>query len=188
MEKNQETIPLKKIGVSEWPLKISGIITFTFLTIIGAHIAIPLPFTPVPLTLQTLFVILSGAFLGAVEGGASQLSYLILGIAGLPVFAGGAFGLSRLFGPTGGYLIGFVVASYFLGWFLKRENTSWGKTLTGILGALLILYSLGVLQLALVMKVSLQKAFLLGVLPFMPGEAAKMVLAVLIYKGYKNLK
>jgi biotin transport system substrate-specific component len=82
-------------------------------TAMGAYIMIPLP--PVPITLQTLFVVLAGALLGGRLGALSQVVYLLLGIIGLPVFHGGKGGLGILLGPTGGYLVGFIAAAYVVG-------------------------------------------------------------------------
>ena len=86
---------------------------FGALTAVGAYIMIPLP--PVPITLQTLFVNLAGALLGGYLGALSQVVYILLGVIGLPVFAGGKAGAGVLLGPTGGYLIGFVVGAFVIG-------------------------------------------------------------------------
>jgi biotin transport system substrate-specific component len=183
----KKAIALEKVFISSTVWNLSGIIAFTALTIVGAHISIPLPFTPVPLTLQTLFVLLAGAFLGAAAGAASQIKYMVLGAAGLPVFAGGsAGGLARLLGPTGGYLVGFVAASYFLGWLLKKNDVSWTKLVLGFAAAVIIIHSLGMLRLATLLHLPLKKAFLMGSAPFLPGEAVKIILASLVYKGTKR--
>ena len=86
---------------------------FAALTAIGAWISIPIP--PVPFTFQVLFVLLAGAVLGSARGGLSQIVYVLLGVIGLPVFAGGASGPGVLFGPTGGYIFGFIVAAFVVG-------------------------------------------------------------------------
>ncbi len=82
--------------------------------------AIQLPFSPVPITGQTMAVLLVGALLGSRRGALAVLAYIAEGLAGLPVFAGGAAGLARLFGPTGGYLVGFVAAAFLVGWLAER--------------------------------------------------------------------
>src|SRR5437899_7752418 len=96
-------------------VRILLVIGFALLTCAGAKITIPLPFTRVPATLQTLPVLLAGALLGARAGAASQALYVGLGIAGLPVFALPGTGPGYLLGPTGGFLVGFVVAAFVTG-------------------------------------------------------------------------
>jgi biotin transport system substrate-specific component len=182
----KKELVLEKPAISSTVFQLAGIAAVTGLMIISAQIAIPLPFTPVPLTLQTLVVLLGAAFLGARNGVASQISYLALGGLGLPVFAGGAMGLARLLGPTGGYLLGFVVASYFLGYVLKKENISWPKLIMAMTSAIFIIHFLGALRLAGMLHLTTQKAFLMGSLPFLPGEAIKIMLASLIYRGTKT--
>lgn len=178
---------LEKIDFYSLVARWASILAFTLLTIAAAHVAIPLPFTPVPLTLQTLFVLLSGAFLGSWAGGASQAGYLVLGILGLPVFAGGAFGIARLLGPTGGFLMGFFFASLFLGYFFKKENISWLKVLLGMFLATLIIHTLGLLQLAFVLRISLKAAFFKATLPFVLVDSLKIILASAVYKSWKKL-
>jgi biotin transport system substrate-specific component len=152
---------------------------FGALTAVGAYIIIPLP--PVPITLQTLFLGLAGTLLGARLGALSQVVYLLLGILGLPVFAGGKAGLGVLFGPTGGYLIGFVAAAFVIGKFaaLKtRPGFAW-ICLSLAVGAMVI-YALGILQLSLVARLTAVKAMAVGVLPFLPGDGIKIVLTAMI--------
>ena len=100
------------------------IFTFTLLTAVAAQVSIPVK--PVPFTLQTLMVGLAGAFLGAKKGAYSQLLYLALGVAGLPVFAptpDGYFGAAALFGPTGGYLLAFPLAAFAAGYIVERSKS-----------------------------------------------------------------
>lgn len=153
---------------------------FGALTAIGAYIIVPLP--PVPITLQTLFLNLAGALLGGYLGALSQVVYILLGVIGLPVFAGGKAGLGVLIGPTGGYLFGFVLAAFVVGKLIavrKKPGLVW--TIVSMLIGMLIIYSLGVFQLTLVAKLSVEKAIAIGALPFIPGDAVKIVLAALIY-------
>jgi biotin transport system substrate-specific component len=88
---------------------------FAALTALGARVTIPLPFTPVPVTLQVLFPLLAGLLLGGKRGALSQAEYVAAGLAGFPVFAKGGSGLAYLFGPTGGYLLGFIAAAFVVG-------------------------------------------------------------------------
>jgi len=152
---------------------------FGALTAVGAYIVIPLP--PVPVTMQTLFVDLAGTLLGGYLGALSQVVYILLGVIGLPVFAGGKAGAGVLFGPTGGYLIGFVVGAFVMGKLtsLRRKPGLWwlmGSMAVGIA----IVYILGLAQLMVVAKLSLAKAVAVGLLPPLPGDAAKIVVAGLI--------
>jgi biotin transport system substrate-specific component len=158
---------------------------FGALTALGAYIMIPLP--PVPITMQTLFVILSGALLGGYLGAMSQVVYILLGVIGLPVFTGGKAGIGVLFGPTGGYLIGFVVGAFIIGKLtsLKREpGLFWlmGSMTAGIA----IVYALGIMQLMFVAKLSLIKAVSVGLLPPLPGDMIKIVVAALICRKIRG--
>jgi biotin transport system substrate-specific component len=151
---------------------ILAVVGFTILTGLAALARIPLPFTPVPMTLQTLSVLLAGAFLGRTGGSASQTLYLAWGISGLPLFAGGAVGIAALTGPTGGYLIGFVLAAALV--FLVFTS-----------GAMLILL-FGWIHLALQFS-SPVRAFNLGVLPFLPGDLLKAAAATGIWSAFRPL-
>ena len=162
---------------------VIGVLSFMALTVAGAYIRIPLPFTPVPITLQTFFVLLAGAFLGKKLGSLSQLGYVGVGIFGMPVFTGGLFGIARLMGPTGGYLAGFVVASFVIGAFLGKDNHApFIKIVAAMVVGLAIIFTLGAIQLSVVMGLSLQKAVALGVLPFIIGDAIKLLAAAAIYQ------
>ena len=145
-------------------------------TAAGAYIIVPVP--PVPITLQTLFLYVAGALLGGRLALMSQIVYLLLGIVGLPVFAGGKAGLGVFFGPTGGYLIGFVVAAYSIGkWNEALKKPSFSMILLSMTVGTIPVYVLGTLQLSLVAKLSLGKAVGLGVLPFLIGDGVKIVVA-----------
>ncbi len=165
-------------------IKALSILVFITLTTFGAYVRIPLPFTPVPITLQTLFVMLSGIYLGANLAGISQLSYIMLGYLGVPLFAGASSGLSVLTGPTGGYLIGFVLCGYIIGRLVKlRDNFSWIVFSISI-GALIILL-LGTIWVGLLMRLSFKKAFMVGFAPFIPGDTLKVLVASYFYKTFR---
>ena len=142
---------------------------------LSSRIVLVLPFTPVPVTGQTLAVLAIGATLGARRGALSLLAYLLEGAIGLPVFAGGAAGIARLVGPTGGYLWGFVAAAYVVGSLVER---GWGRRLPTALASLSIgnasLYLFGLSWLA--RFVGVDKALPLGLYPFVAGDLVKMVL------------
>lgn len=145
-----------------------------------AQLSIRLPFTPVPITGQTLGVLLVGASLGALRGGMSVGLYLLEGALGAPFYAGGAHGVSTLAASsaTGGYLWGFVVAAAVIGFLAER---GWTNTLGSAIGAMflgeLIIYAFGVTWLAAALNVNGQKAMEFGLYPFVVGDALKLLLA-----------
>jgi biotin transport system substrate-specific component len=148
-------------------------------TAAGAYIIIPLP--PVPLTLQTLFSGLAGTLLGGYLGALSQVIYVLLGIIGLPVFAGGKAGLGVLFGPTGGYLLGFIAAAYVTGKLVetrKEPGVTW--IALSLACGFTVMYVLGITQLSLVAKLSLRKSISVGLIPFVIGDVIKTVAAAII--------
>ncbi len=148
-------------------------------TAAGAFVIIPFPL--VPITLQTFFTSLAGALLGAPLGALSQLIYLLLGILGLPVFAGGKAGLGVLFGPTGGYLTGFVAAAFVVGKLTRlRENPGLAWIAASMAVGQAVIYLLGIGQLTLVAGLSLVKALSVGFLPFLVGDALKIALAAVL--------
>jgi len=149
----------------------------------SAQISIPLYFTPIPLTGQTLAVLLVGACLGKEKGALSVLLYLVEGVLGLPVFSGGSFGLLSLLGPKGGYLIGFVAQSYLVGWGLEKSRTSIG-ILSTLLFASTVQMSLGVLWLSQFTGFTL--SLHLGFTPFIAGEILKSFLVFFYLKREKN--
>lgn len=161
---------------------------FSFIIALSATIAIPLPFSPVPITLQTLAVLLAGTLLGSKRGLLCVLTYIGEGAAGMPVFAGGASGLAYMVGPTGGYLIGFLFASYVTGLFAE---SGWDrKILTTTVAMLLgnaLIYLFGLLWLGF--YVTGKEVLSLGLYPFIPGDILKLFAAVLILPmGWKVIK
>ncbi len=142
-----------------------------------AQVEIPLPFTPVPITGQTFGVLLVGAALGSKRGAASLASYLAMGTIGLPFFAGGAHGLDILIGATGGYLIGFVMAAYVIGLLAERGlERSVRTSIIPFLVGTVIIYACGVAWLAVILA-SFSKAVTAGLIPFLIGDAIKLVAA-----------
>lgn len=171
----------QEVGVARFIYALIGVSGFIVLTAVGALIRIPLPFTPVPITLQTFFVLLSGALLGRRLGPLSQGGYVCLGVFGVPLFAGGS-GYLHILGPTGGYLIGFIVASWIVGRLLDSgKGLSFIRVLLVMAFASLVIYLLGTLHLALVVNVGFRKAIFMGVLPFIPGDTLKLLAAALLY-------
>ncbi|MBI2656788.1 biotin transporter BioY [Candidatus Woesearchaeota archaeon] len=153
--------------------KLKGMVfaaLFAALTAAVAWFKIPLPFTPVPITLQTLMVLLSGAMLGPYYGALSMIIYLILGAIGLPVFAGGSSGVGALLGPTGGYLFSYPVAAFVIGYMLQKKR----------LNAFVRYFSFAVI-FALVAIVASDSILQLGIIPFMANlsENARLLVAAL---------
>ena len=161
---------------------VALIVIGSLLTALAARVTIPLPFTPVPITGQTFAVLLTGAVLGSRRGAASMALYVAQGLAGLPVFAGGKAGLAVLLGPTGGYLIGFIVAAFVTGWLAEHgwDRRPLTTALAMVLGNVVI-YLFGVSWLAAF--VGVERAPLLGLVPFLPGDLFKILLATLALPG-----
>ena len=156
--------------------------TFAALISVLSLVAIPIPFTPVPVTLQVLAVFLSAAILGPIYGAASCVIYLVIGAVGLPVFAGATSGMAVLLGPLGGYLFSYPVAAL-VGGAASRVRSS-GRRMDTIrvvvccAVALLVIYAIGAVWLGLYLGLSLPRAFLLGVVPFAPFDVLKALAAV----------
>ena len=146
-----------------------------------AQIAVPLPFTPVPITGQTFGVLLVGALLGSRRGAMSILAYLTQGMAGLPVFAGGAGGPARFLGPTGGYLLGFVAAAWIVGAFAER---GWDRTFPRAVAAMALgnaaIFAAGISWLGVL--VGPARAVPMGLIPFLPGAAIQILLAAALLR------
>ncbi|MDE3102864.1 MAG: biotin transporter BioY [Chloroflexota bacterium] len=158
--------------------RVAAVVVGSALIGLAAQVRIPLPFSPVPVTGQTFAVLLVSAALGARLGVASTVLYVAEGLAGLPVYAGGNAGLAELAGPTGGYLVGFVAAAAVVGALAQR---GWDRRLaTSVLAMLageIAIYAFGLLWLArFPLPVPLLDA---GLLPFVVGDAYKLVLAAL---------
>ena len=150
---------------------------FAALTAVSAQMSVPIG--PVPVTLQVFLVLLSGLVLGARLGFLSQLVYVLMGAVGIPVFANFQGGFAVLYGPTGGYIAAFPIAALIAGYLAEKSG---GKTgmIIGSLAGVGVIYLLGWLRLGLFLAGDFYKAFLLGVLPFIPVDVIKAALAVLI--------
>ena len=150
----------------------------TGFTALAAQVAVPLPFTPVPLTLQTFAVLAGAAALGAERAVIAQVLYITLAVAGVPVLAGGASGHEVVVGATGGYLIGFVLASYVVGRISSNgASTKSGKTALAFLAGSVLIYALGAPWLAFTTGNTITWAIVNGVVPFLVGDLIKAVAA-----------
>lgn len=154
-------------------------LAFSLLMVLAANVAVPVK--PVPFTLQTMIVLLSGAFLGARNGAFSQIIYLALGLIGLPVFANFNFGPAALIGPTGGYLLSWPFAAYLVGYLVERNKSTLNISLAMIVAHILILLT-GALYLSVFFNGNLETALFSGAIIFTPWDAIKVAAAISIYK------
>lgn len=167
---------------------------FALLTMLGTLVQIPL--YPVPITLQVLFVLLSGLVLGSRLGALSQLEYLAIGLAGAPVFAGGKSGLAALFGPTGGYLLGFVLAAYVAGLVAERTaRPGRARFFVAGLAGVAAVYLSGMVWLATWLSLGrgtswlgeIASAWQVGVLPFIALDLVKAMIASAVTLSGRSL-
>ncbi len=187
-----------RFNVFQWryelslPMKLALAIGMAALTGLLAQVRVQLPWTPVPLTGQTLAVLLAGVAMGKWWGGISMAIYAGLGMAGVPWFQGLNGGLAYLAGPTGGYIIGFIPAALFLGYFTDKYVRS--RRFLPMLGlmlfaSLVLIYVPGLLQLGLwanMVKgepVTFSGLMMMGAVPFIAGDITKIVAAALIARG-----
>ncbi len=160
---------------------MAGAIVVAGLTVVGANIVIPL--FPVPITLQTLFVLLAGAAIGGRFGSLGQGMYLAIGALGAPVFAGRIGGLAALGGPTGGYLLSFLVVPFIVA-ALLRHSRSVPWLIFSYSAGTAVIFAFGVAHLALFYTHGASEAIRVGLLPFLPGAVIKIAAAVSISRSY----
>ena len=172
------------------PSARASALTYDVLLVLGgsvllglmARVAVYLPFSPVPVTGQTFAVLLIGALLGPWRGAAAVIAYLFEGAIGLPVFAAGNCGIVYMLGPTGGYLLGFILAAWATGWLARR---GWDRHLLSTAMAMTIGSAIILLCGAMWLgcMIGIKKALLAGALPFLPGDAFKIAAAALLLPG-----
>ena len=157
-------------------------ITMTALMAAVTCILAPLsiPIGPVPISFTNLAIYLSLYLLGWKKGTISYLIYLLLGLVGLPVFSGFTSGPGKLFGPTGGYLIGFIPLALIAGYFINHFHNKKALSFLGMILGTAVCYALGTTWLAIQAHMGFQAALMAGVVPFLPGDFIKMILALLI--------
>ncbi len=160
---------------------------FAAVTAVLSQIAIPIG--PVPISLATLAVFLSGGLLGARDGTISQLIYVLLGIVGVPVFAGFSGGLSRIAGPTGGYIIGYIFMALVIGLIVPHCGNKLRYIIPVFVLGLLICYAFGTVWYIVLTHTGIGAAMMTCVVPFLPGDAVKIVLsAVLTVKLSRGIR
>lgn len=167
-------------------IRIASVALFAALTAAAAQVSIPLPFTPVPFTLQPMVVLLGGAVLGSRLGMSAQVLYLLAGIAGLPVFAASAVlpqGVLRLLGPTGGYLMSYPFAAFLTGWLAERGfDRRYVTSVIAMACGLGVVFAAGIVWLAFFARgaVGLETALRTGLYPFIPADIFKIFLAAAV--------
>ncbi len=155
-------------------------------TVVCTWINVPLPFTPVPINMAVLAVFLSGGLLGAYYGLISQAVYIMCGLIGLPVFSGFRGGPSVLVGPTGGYIVGYLVCSFIVGLLIK-ESTSIIKIVVSLIIGLAACYALGTIWFVYSSETTLWGGLVSCVFPFIPGDIIKIILATILIKKLQPL-
>lgn len=162
---------------------------FVALMTVFSFIAIPVPFSPSPITLSPLAVMLGGCLLKPKQAFSCMMTYLLMGAIGLPVFAGMVGGVGILMGPRGGYYMGFLVGIIFLSVFRNKFDT-FAKLIAGnIFGGVFIVYFFGVTWLAYILNITLKEALFVGAVPFLLGDMLKVFLASwLVIKLRKHMQ
>jgi biotin transport system substrate-specific component len=176
----------EKAKLTPKTLRSVFVAAFAAIICVTGFIAIPAGPLGVPIVLQNMMIVLSGLVLGGTQGGAAVGLYIIAGLIGLPVFAGGGSGFATLASRSGGYIIGYFVASIAAGLYLKRPSVSektitprgMARVLAAAVGSMLIIYVFGVGHMVKSHGLSVIQAVVAGVLPFIPGDALKVVIAV----------
>jgi biotin transport system substrate-specific component len=154
---------------------------FTALTAIFAQVSIPIPFSPVPITLSIFAVFMTSIILGKKCGTMSMLIYVLIGAIGVPVFAGLSGGFDIIAGPKGGYILSYPIMAFLIGMIIEKKKEASSTDLIGILVVgLIICYSLGATWLAITIKADAAKAISVGVAPFLPLDLLKIVLAAVV--------
>lgn len=176
----------KELTISKQVNRTLAVFFSVIFIALGAFVRVPLPFTPVPLTLQTFFVLLSAGLLGRRLSLTSQISYIFLGALGLPVFTGASSGLIYLVSPTAGYLFGFILAALFTAVFLKRAGDNPRKVTAAFCASSAGILLAGSLWLKFSLGITLTQALLIGFVPFVAGDFLKAAAAAFVYSKLKN--
>lgn len=152
----------------------------TAVTCVLGPLSIPLPFSPVPISLTNFAIFLAIFVLGMKNGTISFIIYLLLGAVGVPVFSSFRGGLQVLAGPTGGYLIGFIFLALIMGFALDHFDRKLLPTIIGMIIGMVVCYAFGTVWLAKLLSLSFKEGLMMGVIPYLPGDAAKIIIAAII--------
>ena len=152
----------------------------TAVTCVLGPLSIPLPFSPVPISLTNFAIFLAIFVLGMKSGTISFIIYLLLGAIGVPVFSSFRGGLQVLAGPTGGYLIGFIFLALIMGFTLEHFDRKLVPTIIGMIIGMAVCYAFGTVWLAKLLSLSFKEGLMMGVIPYLPGDAAKIIIAAIV--------
>ena len=152
----------------------------TAVTCVLGPLSIPLPFSPVPISLTNFAIFLAIFILGMKSGTISFIIYLLLGAVGVPVFSSFRGGLQVLAGPTGGYLIGFIFLALIMGFALDHFDRKLVPTIIGMIIGMAVCYAFGTVRLAKLLSLSFKEGLMMGVIPYLPGDAAKIIIAAIV--------
>ena len=152
----------------------------TAVTCVLGPLSIPLPFSPVPISLTNFAIFLAIFVLGMKSGTISFIIYLLLGAVGVPVFSSFRGGFQVLAGPTGGYLIGFIFLALIMGFALDHFDRKLVPTIIGMIIGMAVCYAFGTVWLAKLLSLSFKEGLMMGVIPYLPGDAAKFIIAAIV--------
>ncbi|MCL1830190.1 MAG: biotin transporter BioY [Oscillospiraceae bacterium] len=171
--------------------RIARVAVMTSVISVSAMIALPLPFTPVPLSLANLTIMLSGVLCGVIDGTLAVIMYILLGMVGLPIFAGFNSGIGVILGPTGGYIMGYPILAFLVGYlsrvFSRRLKRFTAHLISMAIG-LIVLYLFGCSWYILTTGVSVTAAISVTIIPFLPGDLLKAVTASTLALRYYYIK
>lgn len=152
----------------------------TAVTCVLGPLSIPLPFSPIPISLTNFAIFLAIFVLGMKNGTISFIIYLLLGAVGVPVFSSFRGGFQVLAGPTGGYLIGFIFLALIMGFALDHFDRKLVPTIIGMIIGMAVCYAFGTVWLAKLLSLSFKEGLMMGVIPYLPGDAAKIIIAAIV--------
>ena len=152
----------------------------TAVTCVLGPLSIPLPFSPVPISLTNFAIFLAIFVLGMKNGTISFIIYLLLGAVGVPVFSSFRGGLQVLAGPTGGYLIGFIFLALIMGFALEHFDRKLVPTIIGMIIGMAVCYAFGTVWLAKLLSLSFKEGLMMGVIPYLAGDVAKIIIAAIV--------
>lgn len=170
------TVDNQKIRTKQMVL----IALMTAVTCVLGPLSIPLPFSPVPISLTNFAIFLAIFVLGMKSGTISFIIYLLLGAIGVPVFSSFRGGLQVLAGPTGGYLIGFIFLALIMGFALDHFDRKLVPTIIGMIIGMAVCYAFGTVWLAKLLSLSFKEGLMMGVIPYLAGDAAKIIIAAIV--------
>lgn len=170
------TVDNQKIKTKQMVL----IALMTAVTCVLGPLSIPLPFSPVPISLTNFAIFLAIFVLGMKNGTISFIIYLLLGAVGVPVFSSFRGGLQVLAGPTGGYLIGFIFLALIMGFALDHFDRKLVPTIIGMIIGMVVCYAFGTVWLAKLLSLSFKEGLMMGVIPYLAGDVAKIIIAAIV--------